>query len=296
MKTGGTGKRQGLIDQQLDEVRKIMAGCVAETPLQKPLADSKNLFGNGKMLRARLALRVGPATDVPYSTILRTAAAIELVHSASLLHDDVIDGGFLRRGAPSFWVDKGIPAAILLGDLLLFKALELISPIDEGRLLPVLIRLTGEVVEAESEQELVVRARPSDWETCVSIARRKTGPLFAFPAYAVAGEEEALQDALLEAGYRIGTAYQLADDILDASGSAEAAGKTLGSDAARDKVSAVRVSTPDDISPLDSVISLSNSAVDCLADWPAAQDAFDEYLRVDVRPVLDRHVATLPDR
>lgn len=293
MKAERHPERRDLIAQQLDEVRKVMAGCVAETPLQKPLADCKNLFGNGKMLRARLALRVGPATGVSYSTILRAAAAVELVHAASLLHDDVIDGGFLRRGAPSFWVDKGIPAAILLGDLLLFKALDLLAPLDDHKLLTTIVRLTGEVCEAESEQELVVRERTSDWGTCVSIARRKTGPLFAFPAFAVAGDDPDLQDALLEAGYRIGTAYQLADDMLDANGDPNAAGKTLGSDAARAKVTAARVTAPENMQPSQFIADLCGSATSLLAPWPAVQIAMQLYLDRDVRPVLDAHLATL---
>lgn len=268
-----------------------MAGCVAETPLQKPLADSKNLFGSGKMLRARLALRLGPATGASYSTILRAAAAVELVHAASLLHDDVIDGGFLRRGAPSFWVERGIPAAILLGDLLLFKALELLMPLENRDLMTLMIQLTGEVCEAESEQELVVRERPSDWDTCVRIARRKTGPLFAFPAAAAAGEDPGLRDALLEAGYRIGTAYQLADDLLDANGDPAAAGKTLGRDAAREKVTAARVAIPDETDPARFVGELCDSAAALLAPWPAARTALETYVRQDLRPVLDAHLA-----
>lgn len=230
-----------LLDQHLDEVRKLMAGCLAETPLHSALADCKNLFGTGKMLRSRLALRVGLAANVPYSTVLRAAAAVELIHAASLLHDDVIDGGFLRRGAPAFWVDRGIPAAILLGDLLLFKALELVSPVENSRLLPVIIKLTGEVCEAESEQELITRGKLADWETCVNTARRKTGALFAFAAHACGGDDAALSDALQESGYLVGTAYQLADDILDANGDTESAGKTLGRDEARDKTTAARV-------------------------------------------------------
>jgi len=71
-----------------------MAGSLAETPLYSALADCKNLFGTGKMLRSHLILRVGPAAGVAYSTILRAAAAVELIHAASLLHDDVIGRRF----------------------------------------------------------------------------------------------------------------------------------------------------------------------------------------------------------
>lgn len=276
-----------LLDQHLDEVRKLMAGSLAETPLHSALADCKNLFGTGKMLRSRLALRVGPAANVPYSTVLRAAAAVELIHAASLLHDDVIDGGFLRRGAPAFWVDRGIPAAILLGDLLLFKALELVSPVENGRLLPVIIKLTGEVCEAESEQELITRGKLADWDTCVKTARRKTGALFAFAAHACGGDDAALSAALQEAGYQVGTAYQLADDILDANGDTESAGKTLGRDEAREKTTAARVKLPKNVNPVQTINDLLDSARSGLAPWPQVQQAWDTYVRKDLRPSLD---------
>lgn len=294
MKREDVSLRDEPLARQLDEVRKLMAGCVAETPLQKPLADCSNLFGNGKMLRARLVLRLGPATGASYSTLLRAASAVELIHAASLLHDDVIDGGFLRRGAPTFWVERGIPAAILTGDLLLFKAFELIMPVDDGELVQPLIRLTGEVVEAETEQELVVRATPSDWETCVRIARRKTGPLFAFAARAAARDDEQLRATLTEAGYRIGTAYQLSDDILDVNGDTASAGKTLGLDAAREKSTAARVEVPATVDSVGYVRTLCEESSALLADWPAVQDAWNTYMLHDFRPALDRNLGLIP--
>ena len=287
MKANGSGSEH-LLEQHLDEVRKLMAGCLAETPLHSALADCKNLFGTGKMLRSRLTLRVGPAAGVAYSTILRAAGAVELIHAASLLHDDVIDGGFLRRGAPAFWVDRGIPAAILLGDLLLFKALELVMPVENGRLLPTIIKLTGEVCESESEQELVTRGKLADWETCVSVARRKTGSLFAFAAYAAGGEDPALSAALQEAGYAAGTAYQLADDILDANGDPEVAGKTLGRDEARNKTTAARVRLPKNVDPVHTINELLASSQAGLDPWPSVRAAWDVYITRDFRPSLDK--------
>ncbi len=265
-----------------------MAGSLAETPLHSALADCKNLFGTGKMLRSRLTLRIGPATGVAYSTILRAAAAVELIHAASLLHDDVIDGGFLRRGAPAFWVERGIPAAILLGDLLLFKALDLVTPVENGRLLPTIIKLTGEVCESESEQELVTRGKIADWETCVNVARRKTGALFAFAAYAAGGNDPALSATLLEAGYAVGTAYQLADDLLDANGDPEKAGKTLGRDEARGKTTAARVARPENVDPVQTIHGLLSSAQTTLEPWPAVRAAWDAYITLDFRPSLDK--------
>ena len=282
-----TSRDDLVIEQHLDEVRQLMMDCLAETPIHAALADCNNLFGTGKMLRSRLLLRLGPATGIAHSTLLRVAGAVELIHAASLLHDDVIDGGFLRRGAPAFWVERGIPAAILLGDLLLFKAFELLISVDNGRLIPTAIQLTGKVCEAESEQELVTRGRDADWDQCVNTARLKTGALFAFSAYAAGGHDSKLCAALQEAGYAVGTAYQLADDILDAHGDPALAGKTLGRDKARNKATAARVKPSDKIDPLKTINDLLTSAREHLDPWPPVQKALDLYLALDLRPTLN---------
>jgi geranylgeranyl pyrophosphate synthase len=142
------------------------------------------------------------------------------------------------------------------------------------------------VCEAETEQELVLREKPADWNACVSIARRKTGPLFAFPAYVSGGDNEALRDTLLEAGYTIGTAYQLADDLLDASGDSEAAGKTLGQDEARNKATAARVALPKDVEPAAYIESLCESAASSLSPWPSVQEAWETYMAYDIGPAI----------
>ncbi len=278
------------VERSLAEVRRLMLDALTRSTLGPILGENPNVLANGKMLRSRLAFRVGPEAGVPHSTLLHTAAAVELIHAASLLHDDVIDGGFLRRGAPAFWVERGVPGAILLGDLLLFKALDLMTELREARFIPMVVKLTGEVCEAESEQELLMRGRPSDWDSCVSIARRKTGALFAFLGYVCGGDDTALSVALRDAGYAVGTAYQLADDILDANGNSESAGKTLGSDEARSKTTAARVLPPDRPDPASFVEELCHSARKQLDRWPAIQRAWDAYMARDLRPVLDMNL------
>ena len=278
------------VESSLEEVRVIMTDGLGSTPLRKIMSDCRSLLGNGKMLRARLAVRGGPAANVPHPTLLRGAATVELIHAASLLHDDVIDGGYLRRGLPTFWVERGIPGAILLGDLMLFKALDLLSGPDDQHLVPHVIKLTGEVCEAESEQELVMRGKTYDWESCVAVARRKTGPLFAFAGHVSGGKDKALCAALREAGYLIGTAYQLADDILDANGTSEAAGKTLGSDEARDKATVARVKLPPHLEPVAVIDDLCEKATRQLSQWPDVQRAWNIYVSEDIRPALDKNL------
>lgn len=283
----GTGYSIGV---DLDEVRAVMANVIRQTTLSSIISDYKGLMGAGKMLRARVAFRVGPASGVPRSTLVHAGAAVEMIHAASLLHDDVIDGGYLRRNAPTFWVERGVPGAILLGDLLLFKALDLMCSIEDGRLTHVLVRATGEVCEAETEQELILRGNGANWDDCVSIARRKTGALFAFIAYVCGGKDPRLSEALMLAGSKIGTAYQLADDVLDATGDAGDAGKTLGSDEARSKTTAM-TTLNDSIDPVAYIEGLCAEADDVLAPWPQVQRAWREYMATDYRPALDKNLA-----
>lgn len=278
-----------IMNGYLNSVRDLMFRYLRETTLRLLDRDVERLMAGGKMLRARMPFRIGQATGVSHNTLLHVAAVTEMIHTASLLHDDVIDGGVLRRGAPSFWVERGVSGAILLGDMLLFKALDVICKVENARLAQPLVRFAGEVCQAESEQELILRGREIDWDDCVRIARGKTGALFAFTAYACGGADPKLTEALKEAGYDVGTAYQLSDDILDAKGSPTAAGKTLGTDSARSK-NTVMSCLPANGNPIAYIEDLCESARARLAPWPDVQQAWEEYMAQDLMPGMEEHL------
>jgi len=267
----------------LDEVQALMLSCLRGTPLEGLTEQNRGLLQQGKMLRSRLALRLGLAQGIDPRTLIHASAAIEVIHAASLLHDDVIDGGLLRRGVPSFWREKGVAGAVLLGDMLLVKGLSLVGEVEDGRLTNALVRFAGEVCQGEAEQELIYRHRESTWEDCVRLARLKTGALFAFAGLAAAGTEPERQTAFTEAGYELGTAYQLADDLLDAVGDASQLGKTLGTDQARHKVTAVSF-LPAGHDPRSKIEALCQQARARLSPWPKAQSAWDEYVQLDFNP------------
>ncbi|MBU1910422.1 MAG: polyprenyl synthetase family protein [Verrucomicrobia bacterium] len=278
------------MDRRLEAVRARMMETMAETAVGPLVADYRRLLVQGKMLRSRLTCRLGVALGADPGFLTDACAAVELIHAASLLHDDVIDGGYLRRGVPAFWVERGIPGAILLGDLMLFQALRLLSAPERQDLLGEAIQLTGEVCEAESEQELMMRGPPSTWAECIEIARRKTGALFALAALAGAGPEPGLRAALREGGYLLGTAYQLADDFLDAHGDAETAGKTLGSDEGRNKATAFRAASAAGVDVPRHLESLLVRSLAHLDPWPVAQQAWGEYLESDIRTSLEHNL------
>jgi geranylgeranyl pyrophosphate synthase len=282
------------VDTYLADVRSTMAAALSATPLGRLISDFGSLLGTGKMLRSRMAYRLQRVTEVPAEHLIEACAAVEMVHAASLLHDDVIDGGMVRRGAPTFWLERGISGAILLGDLLLFKALDITCKVPNNvNWTPKLVHYTGEVCEAEAEQELILRGSEAQWHDCVRIARRKTGALFAFVGYAVANGDTGLADALQEAGYAIGTAYQLADDILDATGTEQDSGKTLGTDEARHKTTAISAAHRWGGDPVARIEALCGHSLEVLQPWGNVQDAWRHYLDVDILPALDRNLRNL---
>lgn len=283
--------RPDSIEVCLNDVRKLMAESLSRTVLSRITSTPEALFGQGKMLRSRLIFRVGSAAGIPYRTQLHAAAAVEMVHAASLLHDDVIDGGYLRRGVPTFWVERGISGAILVGDMMLFKAVELACVVEEARLTSLLVRLTGEVCDAESEQELILRGKPASWDNAIRIARRKTGALFAFAAGACGGSDATLVSTLTESGYAIGTAYQLADDILDATGTEQMSGKTMGSDEARGKTTAATLDASLKTQAVEFVDHLCIEAERALASWPAVLGGWQSFMEEDMRPALKKNLA-----
>ena len=279
------------ISKQLKAVRSIMMDSLRETPISKLLPPGNNIMGSGKMLRAQLTLNLCQANGVEEKTGLHAAAAVEIIHGASLLHDDVIDGGVLRRNAPTFWKKHGINGTILLGDLLVFKGLNLLVQVERPDLLQELIDLSAQVCQSEVEQELLLRGTPGTWAECEHIARAKTGSLFAFAAVAAANESPKQIDALREAGFILGTAYQLVDDILDDSGNEAVSGKTLGKDQERGKTTAITATKNAPADPVDYVVKLLAASSAQLNAWPSLKMAWDHFLDQTMRPTLETHLS-----
>lgn len=281
------------VDGYINDVTGTIRDVLNKTPL-RPLLDqlSGSLYG-GKMLRSRLALRVGIPSGVPVSTLVRGSAAIEMLHAASLLHDDVIDGASLRRGSPAFWVSRGTSGSILVGDLMVCAAFSIIMETDSRSLIPEFVNRSREMCEAEVEQELLRRDTP-DWETSVKLARNKTGSLFAFVGFLGGCSSPELAALTRECGYIAGTAYQLADDILDSYGDPSASDKSLGLDALKPKVTAAsgwrhdRVGAPDD--PVDYIRQLCAKPEALLVNSGPALAGWRDYLEQDLGPVINKFV------
>jgi geranylgeranyl pyrophosphate synthase len=246
----------------------------------------------GKMLRSRLGARLVACEDLATDpAVIRNVCAVtEMTHTASLCHDDVVDNASKRRGRPALWQSLGTSAAILIGDVLLCEAMDLLAHTGGGRHLGAFIAKVKEVVVAEAEQELVLPGRQLDEATCLRLARRKTGPLFAFVAAVCGGDDKALSAGLEEAGYHIGTAYQLSDDLLDLEGREDVAGKTLGTDSQRRIPTLAQMPAEGRRAVRDLICELCSQALSCVRAWSGVSGALRQYLISDLQPVLDRQI------
>ncbi|MFZ2656112.1 MAG: polyprenyl synthetase family protein [Victivallales bacterium] len=275
----------------LDDVRGLIVSRIGKTSLAPLLDELAPAVASGKMLRAKLALAVGNETGAARDLILAAAAAVEMVHAASLLHDDVIDGSSLRRGSPSFWRRRGASGAVILGDLILCDAVVLIHELGDPELMKLFLSATRDLCEAEAGQELLSGLSAPSWENCLDVARGKTGALFSFASTALAGDKPDIRLALSESGYEIGTAYQIADDIYDAHGDICTADKNLGSDAEHGKITAAYFLVDPSRDPAGTVRRLCESSLERLKPWRHVAEGWSRYLESDFMPQLDFFLA-----
>ncbi len=266
--------------------------CLIRDRLKKLVSESGlpmrwTQFMPGKMLRTRWAGRLAESGElhVAPDTIMSACAAIELAHTASLCHDDVIDGGFLRRQQPTLWRVMGSTAAILVGDLLLCEAMDVLVNVQNGGLVePFTVKLR-EVCAAELEQDLGSRGKVLEEAACLRLARGKSGPFFAFLGYVCGGARSDLRAALEAAGYQVGTLYQMADDLLDVVGGASA-GKTLGTDAKTRKFTVPQMAQKGPARARASIRALRDGILDDVQAWPPVRAALLQFFQQDLQPVF----------
>ena len=270
---------RGLIEASIEKLIPF-PGCVVD----------RESFSNGKMLRTHLASKLAgcDTAQVNFDTLVNACAATELVHTASLCHDDVIDNGMMRRGLPALWMTLSPSRAILTGDLFFCEAINLLLRTANGRYVENFLLKIREVCISEIEHEIVLQGEQLNYATCIRIARGKTGPLFAFIGYVCGGDNEALSSALEEAGYFIGTAYQFADDLLDIVGDEHISGKSLHTDEKRGKYTFAQ-SLEADRTKINAIINdFCTSASLCLEEWPRMQSALEQFVNDNLQCVFNR--------
>jgi len=200
-------------------------------------AARRALSGRGKRLRPGVLLLAAECAGGATETSVALAGVVELVHAASLVHDDVVDGAGSRRGHRSANAMWGNKVSVLLGDYLIARGLELLPKGSRERFIPWLAGVAAAMCRGQVE-ELRAAGRPLTEPEYVEVARAKTGSLFAFCGGAGAetggGEAEVVR-ALAGFGESFGVAFQFADDVLDLVGTAGQSGKPEGRDLAERK-------------------------------------------------------------
>ena len=192
----------------------------------------------GKRLRPALVLLAANAFGAQGSARHELAAVIEFIHTATLLHDDVVDESSLRRGHKTANAEFGNAASVLVGDFLYSRAFQMIVDAGSLRIMKVLADATNVIAEGEVLQLLNVHDADTDEDQYLRVIRYKTAKLFeaATQVGAILGGASAeAQSALAQYGTHIGTAFQLIDDVLDYSGDLQETGKNLGDDLAEGK-------------------------------------------------------------
>lgn len=207
----------------------------------------------GKRLRPALHLVASAAAGYHGDARFELATVIEFIHTATLLHDDVVDESDLRRGRKTANAAFGNAASVLVGDFLYSRAFQMMVGIDNMRVMEVMAEATNTIAEGEVLQLLNIHNPEVDEARYLEVIHRKTAKLFeaaARLAGVMGGVSPEMEQGFADYGTHLGTAFQLIDDVLDYSGDAGAIGKNVGDDLAEGKptlplIYAMRTGTAD---------------------------------------------------
>jgi octaprenyl-diphosphate synthase len=191
------------------------------------------IAGGGKRMRPMLTLASASLLGYPGTRHHKLAAAVEFIHTATLLHDDVVDGSGMRRGKRTANLIWGNPASVLVGDFLFSRAFELMVEDGSLKVLRILSHASAVIAEGEVDQLTAQRRIETDEDHYLDIISAKTAALFAAACRVSPVVAEASEDAELALecyGRNLGIAFQLSDDVIDYASDAETMGKGVGDD------------------------------------------------------------------
>lgn len=277
--------------RQVDQV--IVQRLASDVPLVGNVSHYIITAG-GKRLRPALLLLCCGALGFVGAQRFNMAAVVEFIHTATLLHDDVVDDSALRRGNATANAKFGNPASVLVGDFLYSRAFQMMVEVQSMRIMQTLADATNIIAEGEVMQLMNMHNAELDEAGYLQVIRSKTAKLFEASARVgaiLADASPDIESACAEYGQALGTAFQVIDDVLDYAGDASVMGKNLGDDlregkatlpliAAMQRSSAQNRSTirqaieNGDVSMLDQVISIvKNSGALDIARATAQQEA-----------------------
>jgi len=196
------------------------------------------VMSGGKRLRPLIVLLAARALGYEGEQHIRAATIIEFIHTATLLHDDVVDSSSRRRGQDSANTVFGNQASVLVGDFLYSRAFQMMVDIGKMRVMQILADATNTIAAGEVMQLMNVHDPDTTEEDYRQVIYRKTARLFEAGsqiAAVLSGQDAAIESSMVDYGRHLGTAFQLVDDALDYAASAEELGKNIGDDLAEGK-------------------------------------------------------------
>jgi octaprenyl-diphosphate synthase len=196
------------------------------------------ITAGGKRLRPALLLLTAGALGYRGNAHTELATVVEFIHTATLLHDDVVDASELRRGRETANAAFGNAASVLVGDFLYSRAFQMMVSVQNMRVMQVLADATNTIAEGEVLQLMNCHDPEVGEQRYLEVIRRKTAKLFEAAARlgaVLSGAPEGIEQGCARYGMHLGTAFQLIDDVLDYSGDADTIGKSLGDDLAEGK-------------------------------------------------------------
>ena len=235
MQATTTGSPNGLsiVEQDMLQVDKVIARRLDSGV---PLVGSVSQYiisAGGKRLRPALLLLCCGALGFKGEQRFNMAAVVEFIHTATLLHDDVVDDSALRRGSPTANAKFGNPASVLVGDFLYSRAFQMMVDTQSMRIMAVLADATNIIAEGEVMQLMNMHNAGLDEAGYLQVIRSKTAKLFEASCRVgaiLSSASSLLEEACAEYGQALGTAFQVIDDVLDYTGDAAVMGKNLGDD------------------------------------------------------------------
>jgi octaprenyl-diphosphate synthase len=209
----------------------------SDVPLVRQVAEYI-VAGGGKRLRPALLLLAAGALGYRGNAHTELATVVEFIHTATLLHDDVVDSSDLRRGRETANAAFGNAASVLVGDFLYSRSFQMMVRVENMRVMQVLADATNTIAEGEVLQLMNCHDPEVGEQRYLEVIRRKTAKLFEAAARlgaVLAGVPQGVEEGFARYGMHLGTAFQLIDDVLDYSGNADTIGKSLGDDLAEGK-------------------------------------------------------------
>ena len=216
----------------------IRTNLASHVPLVEEIS-SYLIEAGGKRLRPLLVLLSARACGYQGQEHVKLAVVIEFLHTAMLLHDDVVDESEMRRGRKTVNAEWGNSPSVLVGDFLHSRAFELMVEIGNIQIMQILSKATNVIAEGEVQQLCCIRNPKTTEAEYLEIITRKTAKLFQAAAHSgavLAKADERSETALRDYGLHLGLSFQLIDDLLDYEGDASTMGKNVGDDLAEGKV------------------------------------------------------------